>query len=110
MNVAPRDDDVYDPSAFIGATHVSVPEREHMAAVLSDGSLFDGYRALHPDQQQFTWWDYRGGSLHRNLGMRIDHALLDRRLAERLARCEIDREFRKGLKPSDHAPLMVELR
>jgi exodeoxyribonuclease-3 len=109
MNVAPRDDDVYDPAAFVGATHVSAPEREHYAKVLADGELLDGYHALHPDDQQFTWWDYRGGSLHRNLGMRIDHALLSSRLAGRLVRCEIDREFRKGVKPSDHAPLMVEL-
>jgi exodeoxyribonuclease-3 len=58
---------------------------------------------------QFTYWDYRAGMFHKNLGMRIDLALLSAPLAPRIRRCGIDRDFRKGLKPSDHAPLLVEL-
>jgi exodeoxyribonuclease-3 len=71
--------------------------------------LVDSYRALHPDDVGFTWWDYRQGHFHRGLGLRIDLALVSAGLASRLRSCGIDRDFRKGPKPSDHAPLLVEL-
>ncbi len=109
INIAPADIDVYDPAAFVGATHVSGEERALLAALCDRGGLLDAYRQLHPDQQQFTWWDYRAGSFHKNLGLRIDLALLSGSLAERLVQCGIDRDFRKGLKPSDHAPLLVRI-
>ena len=69
----------------------------------------DAYRRLHPGEVGFTWWDYRQGHFHRKLGLRIDFALVAEPLAEGPVRCGIDRGFRKGPKPSDHAPLLVEL-
>jgi exodeoxyribonuclease-3 len=105
MNVAPADADVYDPAAFVGGTHVTAEERSAIANL----GLTDAYRHLHPETQQFTWWDYRAGHFHKGLGLRIDLALASPALAERLTACGIDRNFRKGSKPSDHAPLLVEL-
>jgi exodeoxyribonuclease-3 len=108
MNIAPADRDVYDPAAFVDGTHVSAAERERLAALLDDG-LVDAYRALHPDEVQYTWWDYRAGNFHKGLGLRIDLALVSSTLAPRLRSCGIDRDYRKGTKPSDHAPLLIEL-
>ena len=108
MNIAPADADVYDPAAFDGGTHVSGPERDHLAAIL-DGGMVDAYRALHPDEVQYTWWDYRAGNFHKGLGLRIDLALVSESLAPRLTACGIYRDYRKGHKPSDHAPLAVDL-
>jgi exodeoxyribonuclease-3 len=108
FNIAPADADVYDPAVFVGGTHVSAAERELLAEIL-DGGLVDCYRVLHPDTPQFTWWDYRAGNFHKGLGLRIDLALAARELATRLQRCGIERDYRKGKKPSDHAPLVVEL-
>ncbi len=108
MNVCPTDLDVYDPAAFAGSTHVTGAERARLRAVLEAGGLVDAFRALHPDEPGFTWWDYRQGHFHRKMGLRIDLALLSRSLADRLVACGIDRAFRKGPKPSDHAPLLVE--
>jgi exodeoxyribonuclease-3 len=108
MNVAPADLDVYDPAAFAGSTHVTAPERDALAALADAGGLVDAFRALHPDERQFTWWDYRAGHFHKGLGLRIDLALVSGELAPRLTRCGIERPYRKGHKPSDHAPLVVE--
>jgi exodeoxyribonuclease-3 len=109
FNVAPADADVYDPAAFAGETHVTPEERSRLGALL-DAGFADAYRALHPDEPQFTWWDYRQGHFHRGLGLRIDLVLLRApAVAERLRACGIDRDYRKGPKPSDHAPLLVEL-
>jgi exodeoxyribonuclease III len=108
MNIAPADADVYDPAAFVGGTHVSDAERERLANVLEHG-FADAYRVAHPDEPQFTWWDYRAGNFHKGLGLRIDLALVSSDLARRISDCRIDRNFRKGQKPSDHAPLLVEL-
>jgi exodeoxyribonuclease-3 len=111
MNVAPADLDVYDPAAFVGSTHVTAPERAALAALREgDGGLLDAFRQLHPDEPGFTWWDYRAGHFHKGLGLRIDHALVSPALAQRLTRCGIERPYRKGTKPSDHAPLVVEWR
>ncbi|GAC1582372.1 MAG: exodeoxyribonuclease III [Candidatus Dormibacteria bacterium] len=109
MNIAPADSDVYDPAAFAGSTHVTPEERGRLARILTDGDLVDAYRHLHPDAPQFTWWDYRAGHFHKGLGLRIDLALLSRRLLPRLTGCGMVRDYRKGTKPSDHAPLVVDL-
>jgi exodeoxyribonuclease-3 len=109
FNVCPADLDVYDPAAFAGETHVTAPERERFAALLDAGTV-DAFRAVHPDEPGFTWWDYRAGHFHKKMGLRIDAVLLSPGLASRLAECGIDRNFRKGPKPSDHAPLLAELR
>jgi exodeoxyribonuclease-3 len=109
MNIAPADADVYDPAAFTGGTHVSPPERDRLQAIL-DGGMADAYRTVHPDEVQYTWWDYRAGNFHKGLGLRIDLALVSENLAGELTACGIDRDYRKGVKPSDHAPLLVTLR
>jgi exodeoxyribonuclease-3 len=107
FNIAPADRDVYDPAAFVGATHVSLPERERLEALLATG-LVDAFRHVEPEAVQHTWWDYRAGHFHKGLGLRIDLALASPGLAAGLRACGIDRDFRKGPKPSDHAPLIAE--
>ena len=70
----------------------------------------DAYRLHHAEPGRYTWWDYRAGAFHKNFGMRIDHLLVTRALAERTVWAEIDREARKGKPiPSDHAPLVIDL-
>jgi exodeoxyribonuclease-3 len=109
MNVMREDRDIYDPAAFTGSTHVTSDERSRFERLMSDGDLVDAYRHVHPDEVGYTWWDYRAGHFHKGLGIRIDYVLLSRDLAERLGACGIDRTFRKGTKPSDHAPLIAWL-
>lgn len=109
LNVAPDDDDVWDPAAFAGATHVSPPEREAVARLLRWG-LVDAYRLKHREPGRFSWWDYRAGNFHKNFGMRIDHLLVTRPVADRVVWAEIDREARKGKPlPSDHTPVVIDL-
>lgn len=108
FNVARTDRDLYDPAAFVGSTHVTPSERSRVDALVEAG-LVDAYRHLEPDAPGFTWWDYRAGHFHKKLGMRIDLALLTPDLADRLTACDIDRNYRKGPKPSDHAPLLIDL-
>jgi exodeoxyribonuclease-3 len=107
MNVAPADLDVYEPAAFAGETHVTPEERERLRAVLEAGGLKDAFRSLNPDGPGFTWWDYRQGHFHRGMGLRIDLVLVPATIEVRSS--GIDRNFRKGPKPSDHAPLLTEL-
>jgi exodeoxyribonuclease-3 len=109
LNVAPTDADVWDAAAVHGGTHVSEPERAAFRSLL-DWGLVDAYRSRRPEPGRFTWWDYRAGNFHKNLGMRIDHLLVSAPVAERVVWAEIDREARKGPPiPSDHAPLVVDL-
>src|SRR4030095_7159872 len=105
FNVAPDDIDVWDPKACHGGTHVSPPERQAFARLCGWG-LTDSYRLHHAESGRYTWWDYRAGNFHKNFGMRIDHLLVTRAVADRTVWTEIDREARKGKPiPSDHAPL-----
>ena len=109
LNVAPTDDDVWDAAAAHGGTHVSEAERAAFARLLAWG-LTDAYRLRNPQLGRFSWWDYRAGNFHKNLGMRIDHLLVTRPLVDRIVWSEIDREARKGPPiPSDHAPLALDL-
>jgi exodeoxyribonuclease-3 len=109
FNIAPADRDVWDPEAAHGGTHVSAPERSRFEALLQWG-LVDSYRAHVDAPMRFTWWDYRAGNFHKNLGMRIDHLLVSAPVAARVRWVEIDREARKGKPiPSDHAPLVIDL-
>jgi exodeoxyribonuclease-3 len=109
FNVAPTDADVWDPAAAHGGTHVSGPERVAFEGLLQWG-LVDAYRELHDATGRYTWWDYRAGNFHKNIGMRIDHLLVTRPVADHLVWAEIDREARKGIPiPSDHAPLVIDL-
>ena len=107
VNVCPADIDVYDPAGFVGSTHTSRAERDRLQAIL-DAGLVDAFRHLHPDEVGFTWWDYRAGHFHKKLGLRIDLVMVSPDLAERLTHCGIERDYRKGSKPSDHAPLVAE--
>jgi exodeoxyribonuclease-3 len=109
FNVAPSDADVWDAARCHGGTHVSAPERGAFAALQRWG-LVDAYRLHHPEAGRYTWWDYRAGCFHKNMGMRIDHLLVSAPLAKRVVWSEIDREARKGKPiPSDHAPLVLDL-
>lgn len=110
INVALEDRDVWDPAAFVGATHVTDEERKRLAAILDIG-VIDAFRAVEPDTVGFTWWDYRMQAYRRKMGMRIDLALVSRHLDVRA--CHVDTAFREphvdGHKPSDHAPLVVDV-
>jgi exodeoxyribonuclease-3 len=109
FNVAPADVDVWDAQAAHGGTHVSPPERAAFARLLQWG-LVDVYRRQHAEPGRFSWWDYRAGNFHKNLGMRIDHLLVSAPLAERVVWSEIDRETRKGKPlPSDHTPVVIDI-
>jgi exodeoxyribonuclease-3 len=107
FNVALEDRDVYDPKKYIGATHVSPAERAAVRKIM-DWGLEDVFRLCRPEDELFTWWDYRAGDFHQHRGMRIDLILATRSLAERAAMAVIDRNARKGKLPSDHAPLFVD--
>jgi exodeoxyribonuclease-3 len=107
FNVAPSDLDCYEPSLFEGATHVSEPERRALAAIEATG-LVDLTRVLHPGEVIYTWWDYRSGSFHRGWGLRIDLIFVDAGLRAKAVASYVDREERKGEKPSDHAPVVAE--
>ncbi|GAC1574233.1 MAG: hypothetical protein NVS3B24_01140 [Candidatus Dormibacteria bacterium] len=108
MNIAPADADVFDPAAYIGQTHVTGPEREALADLQSLG-LRDVVRDRWPTEQVFTYWDYRAGMFHKNLGMRIDLLLASVPVAQRVRAAWVDRQARKGPGPSDHAPVIVDL-
>ncbi|WP_030442998.1 exodeoxyribonuclease III [Actinoplanes subtropicus] len=108
FNVAPTDDDVWDPAVFVGSTHVTPPERAALAAIRDLGLRDIVGRPLKGDRP-FTYWDYRAGMFHMNKGMRIDLVLATPDLADQVTDAVIDREARKGKGPSDHAPIVVDL-
>ena len=108
MNIAPTDDDVFDPDAYIGQTHVTEPERAALAELQSLG-LRDILRDRWPSERVFTYWDYRAGMFHQDLGMRIDLILGSDDVAGRVEAAWVDRQARKGSGPSDHAPVIVDL-
>jgi exodeoxyribonuclease III len=108
MNIAPTDSDVFDPAAYIGQTHVTEPERAALAGVQAAG-LHDVIRDRWPDRRVFTYWDYRAGMFHQDLGMRIDLVLATAAVEGRVKAAWVDRQARKGTGPSDHAPVIVDL-
>ncbi len=108
MNIAPTDADVFDPEAYIGQTHVTPPERAALAELEALG-LRDVVRDRWPAERVFTYWDYRAGMFHRDLGMRIDLVLASAPVADRVRAAWVDRHARKGSGPSDHAPVIVDL-
>jgi len=108
FNIAPTDLDVYDPSKFVNATHVSPPERAELDA-LKDWGFTDLFRRHHDAGKVYSWWDYRAGDFHQGRGLRIDLVLGTAPVAERSRFCVIDRNARKGQLPSDHAPVIVDL-
>lgn len=108
FNVAPTDADVFDPVATRGQLLASEPERAALRDLLSFG-LIDALRQVDQREKRFTWWDYRAGGWERNLGLRIDHVLITRPLAERLKAVTICEEERGKPQPSDHVPVMIEV-
>ncbi|MDQ6810538.1 MAG: exodeoxyribonuclease III [Actinomycetota bacterium] len=108
MNIAPTDADVFDPAAYAGQTHVTPPERAALAELQAVG-LRDVVRDHWPSERVFTYWDYRAGMFHQDLGMRIDLVLATDSVASRVRAAWVDRQARKGNGPSDHAPVIVDL-
>ena len=110
FNVIPEDIDCHKPSSWMGDALFQPEPRALYRAMLNLGYA-DAFRTLHPNQGgHFTFWDYFRQAFANNRGIRIDHFLLSPKLAERLASCEIDKEPRAREKPSDHAPVVIELR
>ena len=108
VNIAPADADVFDPAAYVGHTHVTPPERAALG-VFGAGGLTDVLRDRWPEERVFSYWDYRAGMFHQDLGMRIDLVLASAPVAGRVAAAWVDRAARKGKLPSDHAPVIVDL-
>ena len=110
LNIAPEERDVHDPKRWAGQIHFSDPERAAMRRLVDEVGLADAFRLFPQADQQFTWWDYRLAAFPRNWGLRIDHILLSSELAKRCVGCTIDTSPRRLERPSDHAPVIAELR
>lgn len=107
-NIAPEDQDTYDAAAWKDKVLCSQLERDSYQALLDLG-LTDSFRLFDQPEKSYTWWDYRMMAFRRNRGMRIDHILLSESLSRQCTSCVIDKAVRKLERPSDHAPVMVEL-
>lgn len=107
FNVAPVDMDVCDPDAWRGQVSCTEAERELWRGIGRAG-LRELFRELHPEEVSYSWWDYRRLAFVKNQGLRIDHIFTTSSLADRMTACYIDRQERKGKKPSDHAPVVAE--
>lgn len=108
FNIAPDDRDVYDPDAWRGKV-LFHPDEHRALQALRDLGLRDSFRLFHEEGGLYSWWDYRAGMFHRGNGLRIDHILISEPLVSRVRSVEIDRDERKGPKPSDHAPVIAEI-
>jgi exodeoxyribonuclease-3 len=109
FNIAPEDRDVYDPVAWAGQIHCTPEERAHFRALVALG-LVDAFRLFEQPPKSWSWWDYRNLAFRKNQGLRIDHILVSEALKPRVSACLIDKLPRKNERPSDHAPVVVELR
>src|SRR5574341_1416948 len=107
-NIAPEDRDVHDPKVWQGKVLFSEPEKAAFRDLAALG-LTDSFRLFDQPEKSYTWWDYRMNGFKRNLGLRIDHILLSKSLAERCKVCVIDREMRAKERPADHAPVAAEI-
>ena len=108
FNIAPEDRDVYDPVAWAGQIHCTPEEREHFRRLVALG-LHDAFRLFEQPPKSWSWWDYRNLAFRKNQGLRIDHILVSEALKARVSACSIDKAPRKNERPSDHAPVVVEL-
>lgn len=108
FNIAPEDVDVHDPDLWRGQILCSDPERAAFRALIALG-LHDCFRLFDQTEKSFSWWDYRQAAFRRNIGLRIDHILVSTALKPRCSACSIDRTPRKLEKPSDHAPVIVDI-
>ncbi|MBN66647.1 MAG: exodeoxyribonuclease III [Rickettsiales bacterium] len=107
-NVGPYPEDVYDTKKLDGTVCYHADERAKFRALTHLG-LYDAWRLKNPSTQQFSWWDYRGGSYAQNRGLRIDHLLLSPQAVDVLSECVIDESLRQLEKPSDHTPVICTL-
>ncbi|MDR0588670.1 MAG: exodeoxyribonuclease III [Burkholderiales bacterium] len=108
FNIVPDDRDIWDAHAWRGKILCSDDERAAYRAVLSTG-LSDSFRLFDQPAGVYSWWDYRQLGFQKNHGMRLDHILLSSSLADQCVSSGIDRDERKGEKPSDHAPAVAEI-
>ncbi|MDR2128367.1 MAG: exodeoxyribonuclease III [Burkholderiaceae bacterium] len=108
FNIAPEDRDSFDPVGLAGTIHHTPEERDHFRKLLQLG-LVDAFRLFEQPANSFSWWDYRLLGFQKNRGLRIDHILVSQALARRVKACGVDRAPRKWPKPSDHAPVLLEL-
>ncbi len=108
FNIAPTDADVHDPAAWAGQIHCTDEERAHFQALLQLG-MVDAFRLFEQAPKCWTWWDYRQLAFRKNQGLRIDHVLISQALQEHAKSCEIDKAPRRNERPSDHAPVVLEL-
>lgn len=109
FNVAPTDQDLYEPTWLEDYSLAGAAERESVREIIARGALADVYRRLHPTESGYTCWDQREGHYARDYGLRIDLALASERLAPHVKRCDVNHAYRQGHKPSNHAPLEIEL-
>lgn len=107
-NIVPADEDVWDITKFVDTTHTSIPERNALKA-LEDWGLIDTFRLLHPEPKLYSYYDYRAGSFHKRMGMRIDLIMGTKPVADRVTFATVDRNARKGPQPSDHCPVIIDL-
>jgi exodeoxyribonuclease-3 len=107
-NIAPEDRDVHDPKFWQGRVLFSEPEKAAFKALVDLG-LKDSFRLFEQAEKSYSWWDYRMNAFKRNLGLRIDHILLSDELAKACKSCVIYHAIRANERPSDHAPVMVEI-
>ena len=108
FNIAPEDRDVYDPVAWAGQIHCTPQERAHFQALQAQG-LVDAFRLFEQAPKSWSWWDYRNLAFRKNQGLRIDHIMVSAALKGSVKACSIDKLMRKNERPSDHAPVIVEL-
>ena len=108
FNIAPEDKDCHDPNAWAGQILVSTEERKLFNNILNIG-FHDSYREINPDKQEYSWWDYRMAGFRRNLGMRIDHILVSKKIIPNVKKSYIDKKPRTLDRPSDHTPVVTEL-
>jgi len=109
FNVAPEDRDVHNPKRWEGKIHVTEPERAAFRRLLEIG-FADAFRLFEQPEKEFSWWDYRLMAFQRGWGLRIDEILLSAELARECVACTIDKAPRSLERPSDHAPVIAELR
>jgi exodeoxyribonuclease III len=107
-NIAPEDRDVYDPVAWAGQVLCTPEERAHFRGLIDLG-LHDAFRLFEQPPKSWSWWDYRNLAFRRNQGLRIDHILVSEPLKARVSACVIDKLPRKNERPSDHAPVVLDL-
>jgi exodeoxyribonuclease-3 len=109
LNLAPAEVDVAEPQLW-GNSVLFHPEMRNEFQQLLDSGLIDVFRRQHPDAHEYSWWDYQRLAFPRNHGLRIDHILATKPAEERCRAAWIDRDARKGKKPSDHAPVLAEFK